>query len=121
MISCVDREKRILVFRPIVEEDGTKRRERIGAVQKKDFEIGPELDSLSAEERAELLSVIATYREAARLRARAAALCFPQTVTDVIRYYDESASDDERKLIATAFTEGLRNLRRASMEIEEEV
>lgn len=118
MISCVDRDKKILVFRLLADESGAPRRERIGAVQKKDFEIGPDLASLSKDEMAELKSVIATYREAALLKARVEALMFPQTVTSVLQYLDTDATDEERKLIATAFAEGMRRVRRVAREGE---
>lgn len=118
MISCVDRDKKILVFRVLTDETGGTRRERIGAVQKKDFEIGADLASLGADELAELKSVIATYQEAAQLRSRVEALSFPETVTSVLHYLDTDATDDERKLIATAFAEGMRRLRRVAREGE---
>ncbi len=116
MLLCVDRDKKIVVFRLVPDEEGIQRRQRVGVVQKRDYEVGPELDSLTPEESAELASVIATYKEAALMQARAAALNFPQTVTEVLRYVDEHGADDERKLILTALTEGLRRLRRISAE-----
>lgn len=116
MITCVDRDKKIIVFRAITDETGAPARQRMGAVLKKDFELEPELDALTSEEHAELAAMLATYKEAALLKSRAAALTFPETVPDIVRYYEERASDDERKLIATALSEGLRAVRRLNRE-----
>lgn len=118
MIVCVDRDKKIVAFRLHTDEAGATRRERIGAVSKKDFEIGPELAELTADEVAELKSVIASYREAELLKLKAAALNFPQTVTAVLKYLDDEATDEERKLVATAFSEGVRRMRRFAKEGE---
>lgn len=118
MLICADHENKIEVFRIVDDGEGRSVRERVGAVPKKDFAIGEAFDRLSEEEFGELMSTIDIYKEARNVRAKAAALAFPQTVRQVVDYFEASADECQRKLIFTALKEGLRRVRQASKEQE---
>ena len=116
MISCVDGDGKIVVFRHFEDETGAKRRQRIWTVTKKAFAIGPDLDCLEPDERSEVLDVIAMYKEADRLKLKAVALTFPTILRDVLTYSQADATDAERKLILSALSEGVRHIRRPNVE-----
>lgn len=112
MLLCVDQERNIKVFRVTDDADGVTKRERLGVVPKKDFAIGEDFNSLSQEESDELAAVIKIYNDAAEARLKSSVLSFPQTSREVIAYIENGATEQERKLIITAFMEGFRHIRR---------
>jgi hypothetical protein len=112
MLVFVDQEKSIKVLRVTATETGPTRRERLGVISKNTLEPNEDLKRLGTDETAELKGAIAIYRRADDTRRQAAALSFPVTVRQVIEYLRESASESEKKLIVSAFLEGVRQIRK---------
>lgn len=114
MLVCVDQEKNIKVFRVIVSPEGGSRRERLGVVSKKDFQINDDFKDLSKDELAELNSVVALYKKAIVTQMQAKALSFPETVREALEYLEDHGDEAERKHVFTALMEGVRRMRKMS-------
>jgi hypothetical protein len=113
MLVFVDRPKWIKVQRSEQSDEGV-RRVRLGLISKNDFSLDDELRrNLSPPEVAEVEQVLALYRAIPAAQQRASALKFPHIVREVLDYIRSGeASPAERLLLAGAFEEGLRQLRK---------
>ncbi len=115
MLLFIDQPKHIRVLRSLPDPSGVMKRERLGLISKGSMESTPELEAaLQAEEKEELAKAIEMYRESAKVQKRAAALKFPETMRVVTEYFQDGASESEKKLIVSALMEGLRLIRKAA-------
>ena len=113
MLLFVDQPKSIKVLR-LQEEDGSVKRVRVGGVQKGKLELNEELKhGLSSDEVSEVQTVIAHYGSASEAQLKLDVARFPEVVRNVVTYMMSSDSSEiERRLLATALTEGVRQLRK---------
>ena len=115
MLEFSDFEKNIRVFRVEGEPGGAQTRVRLGFINKRDFSIGEGITDLSAAERSDLDALIATYKEAAAAKDKAAMLVFPQTVRYVVEAALDAGTDFQRRLVQSALANGVRSMRRAEV------
>jgi|SRR5215831_11045025 hypothetical protein len=113
MLSFVDQEKNIKVFRVTPDGQGVHR-ERLGVVAKKDLTPGDEFKDLPDEEKVDLQSAVEFYRRAADAKVRAAVLSFPQTVREVVAYVAREGNEFDRKMVLMSLLEGARQMRIAN-------
>lgn len=113
MLLFVDQPKSIKVLR-LQEEGGAVKRVRLGGVQKGKLELGEELTAaLSADEAGEVKSVIALYSASEDAQLKLDLARFPEIVRNVTNHMMAGKLDDiEHRLLATALTEAVRQLRK---------
>jgi hypothetical protein len=112
MLSFVDQERNVKVFRITAGGDGGAHRERLGVLPKKDLAPGDDLQNLPDDEKAELDAAIDFYRKSAEAKVQAALYSFPETVRLVTERVAQNGGEFDRKIVLTALLEGLRQLRR---------
>jgi hypothetical protein len=111
MLSYTDSPLFLRVYR---EDPQSRRRTRVAVVVKSTSEV--RLDArakATGAERSEIDEVIAKYRSAREVQARADVLRFPEVARAVSDYYASCSDALERKLIAGAVIEALRSIRKA--------
>jgi hypothetical protein len=112
MLFLVDQPKQIRVER-METNDGVTTRVRLGRVWKKDLELDDELTaSLSPEELEEVEAFLSRLRQAESVRLRHQALTFPMVAREVMEYFENTADVIDRRLIAMAIMQSVRQLRK---------
>jgi hypothetical protein len=112
MLDYISRPMTISVIRPRSELSGTS--VPLGFITKKTFEVAiNDGVSITDEELQEIESLAASYKAAAASVLQATALNFPETVTQVMDYYEGQAAELEKHLIRSAVQGAARRLRRS--------
>ena len=114
MLLFVDQPKTIKVLR-LLEEGGSVRRVRVGGVQKNKLELSEELTKdLNADEISEVKNVIAFYGSKDDAQLKLDVSRFPEILRQVVTYMSRpEVPEIERRLLATALSEALRQLRKS--------
>lgn len=120
MLLFVDQPKTIKVLR-LQEEDGTVKRVRVGGVQKGKLEVNDDLaKALNSQEIDEVKSVIALYGAADNAQLKLDVARFPEILRNVVNYMATAdVNDVERRLLATALSEAIRQLRKRERTLSE--
>lgn len=116
MLIFVDQPKQIRIIRTAV-EDGSASRAAVGRLMKNNLTISEDLKSaLTPTEAKEVQEVIETYQQAETARKQVSALQLPVTIREAMDYFEDSASECERRLIMSALMEALRRMRKFERE-----
>ena len=112
MLVFVDQSKHIKVMRATRNPQGKLRRERIGVVQKAALELSHEIGQvISKEEAEEIGRVLDFYRQAELATRNFYVARFPEIIREVMTYYETSARETEKQLIATSLSDAARKIR----------
>lgn len=112
MLDYIDRPMTISVIRPRTEPSETS--VPLGFISKKTFEVSVNAGvGITDVELQEIERLAASYKAAAASLLQTAALKFPETVAQVMGYYERHASEIERHLIRSAIQGAVRRLRRS--------
>ena len=113
MLLFGDKAKAIRIFRVKETEEGVKR-VHIGSVQKAKLEIGADLKAeLSLEELQEVKQVIDLHQTVGEAQRKLDIARFPEIVRVIADYVtSEQASELEKRVIATALTDAIRQIRK---------
>jgi hypothetical protein len=113
MLIYVDAAKFIKIYRSNESSEGS-RRIRLGSIAKRTYEFrADENAAVTDAERAELETVVESYKAADAAKVRAHALAFPEIARQVAEYYAEHATEVEKRLISVAVLEMARAIRKA--------
>ena len=120
MLHFVTQLRNIKVLRITSDQDGVHR-ERIGTIPKKDYSLSDEFSGLPPEELAQVQAMIAFCKKAPQDRLRAQVSEFPDLAREVVTYVLEEGTDFERQVILANLLEGIRRIRSADRDKENDI